>query len=243
MQLIRRSFYRGLEVFGHQVSLIGAWLTIKSSRPYHPLGDRQQAKLQRPNKAFEQRWDYVSQALGSCQARSFLDLGCAEGYYVRRAALEHGVFAIGIDKSPRRLRQANALALLENDSRCSFLDMEINSASISRLPVFDVVSCMSLLHHVIHHQGISEARALMRAISERTGKYMLFDMGGPGESSNVWAPSLSEFSGNVPANIAFFLKECGFDRVEVIGTSMGYGEPVEREFFIAEPTQNENEPS
>lgn len=70
---------------------------IAYAKPYQPLGSHATVAMARPAEAFEKRWEMVSQVLQEYHAASFCDLGCAEGYYARRAASEHGLFSIGID--------------------------------------------------------------------------------------------------------------------------------------------------
>ena len=45
---------------------------------------------------------------GVTEARSVLDVGCAEGWFLRRAAEDFGCFAIGIDGDDRRVSWARS---------------------------------------------------------------------------------------------------------------------------------------
>ena len=83
--------------------------------PYHPLDAHGPARKKRAEEAFHQRWRMISDVIKEYDAKNFCDLGCAEGYYVRRAATDHGIFAIGIDNDPKRLRCAMALSMLDGD--------------------------------------------------------------------------------------------------------------------------------
>ena len=71
--------------------------------------------------------------------------------------------------------------------------MDITSTTLQALPRFEIIACMSLLHHVVYRHGMSEAKALLREIARKTIKCM-FDMGGPGEEANKWASALSMFA-------------------------------------------------
>ena len=207
---------------------------IANARPYHPLGRHAPAGMARPDEAFVRRWQMVLAVLEDYDARSFCDLGCAEGYYVRRAA-ELGLFAIGVDSDPKRLRTANALAVLDDEWSSGFVRKAITSESVRDLPVFDAIACMSLLHHVIHREGIDEARALLTEINRKVAKCMVFDMGGPEETENAWASSLEMLQGDVDANIVAFLEEAGFTNIRMLGHTVGYNTKVQRGFFVAEP--------
>ena len=236
--LCRGLLRRASSEIGYLLCRVGSLITIKASRPYHPLGGRKKPFLARPQEAFESRWMFVSDALKKYEAKNFLDIGCAEGYYVRKAAEECGVFAIGIDQNIQRLRTSSACSFIDNDWKPGFVGMQVDARIIHAIPNFDVIACMSLMHHIIHRHGIEEAREFLIAVSKKTRKCMLFDMGGPDEKGNEWAGSLSMFSGDIVENIASFVRSCNFSHVEHVGWSTGYGGSVQRPFFIAEPPQS-----
>ena len=209
---------------------------LAETRPYHPLGDYVPARLKRPEGAFHQRWQMVSRVIQEYGASNFCDLGCAEGYYVRRAAHEHGIFAVGIDSSRKRLRSALAVSELDKNWSCAFMRMEITGQTIKAIPQFDMIACMSLLHHVIYRNGFGEGKALLREIAKKATKCMVFDMGGPDEDANVWAPSLSMLDGDVEANIANLLAECDFRNIKLLGCTTGFNSSALRPMFVAEPS-------
>ena len=208
---------------------------LAEAKSYHPLGYYASSRMKRPEEAFHQRWQIVSRVIQEYSASNLCDLGCAEGYYVRRAACEHGIFAVGIDKDSRRLRSAVALSELDQDWSCAFMQMDITSTTIRGIPQFDLIACMSLLHHVIYHNGFSEAKALLSEIAKKASKCMVFEMGGPNEDANKWASSLSMLAGDVDANIANLLSECGFRNITILGRTMGYDTSALRGIFVAEP--------
>ena len=209
---------------------------LAETKSYHPLGRYVSARLKRPEEAFHQRWHIVSRVIQEYAASNFCDLGCAEGYYVRRAACEHRIFAVGIDNDRKRLRSAVALSELDQDWSCAFIQMDITSTTIRGIPQFDMIACMSLLHHVIYRNGFSEAKALLCEIARKATKCIVFDMGGPNEDANKWASSLSMLAGDVDANIANLLAECGFRNINVLGHARGYDTSALRGIFVAEPS-------
>jgi cyclopropane fatty-acyl-phospholipid synthase-like methyltransferase len=209
---------------------------LADSKSYHPLGSYVSARMKRPEEAFHQRWQIVSRVIHEYAVSNFCDLGCAEGYYVRHAAREHGIFAVGIEKDRKRLRSAVALSELDKDWSCAFMQMKITSNTIRGIPQFDMIACMSLLHHVIHRSGISEAKALLCEVGKKVTKCMVFDMGGPNEDANGWASSLCMLQGDVDANIASLLSECGFRNIAVLGHTTGYDTSAVRGLFVAEPS-------
>ena len=209
---------------------------LADSKSYHPLGSYASARMKRPEEAFHQRWQMVSRVMQEYAVSNFCDLGCAEGYYVRHAAREHRIFAVGIDKDRKRLRSAVALSELDQDWSCAFIQMDITSTTIRGIPQFDMIACMSLLHHVIYRNGFSEAKALLCEIAKKATKCMIFDMGGPNEDGNAWASSLSMLTGDVEGHIASLLAECGFSNIRVLGHTTGYNTSALRGMFVAEPS-------
>jgi 2-polyprenyl-3-methyl-5-hydroxy-6-metoxy-1,4-benzoquinol methylase len=209
---------------------------LADSKSYHPLGSYVSARMKRSEEAFHQRWHIVSRVIHEYAVSNFCDLGCAEGYYVRQAAREHRIFAVGIDKDRKRLRSAVALSELDQDWSCAFMQMDITSTTIRGIPQFDMIACMSLLHHVIHRSGIIEAKTLLCEIAKKVTKCMIFDVGGPNENANKWASSLCMLAGDVDANIASLLSECGFRNITVLGHTTGYDTSALRGIFVAEPS-------
>jgi SAM-dependent methyltransferase len=210
---------------------------LEDARPYHPMNDTIEAGMKRPDAAFHARWQMLAAAISEYQPSNFCDLGCAEGFYVRRVAREHGIMSIGFDNSPTRLRWAMAQSELDDDWNAGFVRMDLSSESIATMPQFDAVACMSLLHHITHHAGIDEARAVLRGIAAKTRKFMAFDMGGPEETSNSWAGSLSMLAGDVDANIAALLRDSGFATVRILGHTQGYDSTAMRALFVALPAR------
>lgn len=208
---------------------------LRRGKAYHPLGSYGGAEKGRSAETFERRWEMLSTALSEYGAANFCDLGCAEGYYVRNAAREHKIFALGIDRNTTMLRRATAVSLLDADLSCAFMQLELTSKTLYMVPSFDAISCMSVLHHIIRRRGMKEAKSMLRAIASKTRKFFIFDMGSPEETENHWAKHLSALAGDVENNIAKMLTECGFRNVRVVGHSDGYNSTAQRPMFVGEP--------
>lgn len=214
-----------------------AKLILSEGQTYHPLGKYGKAAMARPDAAFYERWNLMAPLLLQSGAKNFCDLGCAEGFYVRQASQEFGIFSVGIDNDRKRLDRAIALNLLYENHQAAFIQMEISSHSLYALPPFDVVACMSLLHHVIFHQGLEQAEDLLRVLSSKVRKMLFFDMGGPDEQGNEWADSLLMLRGNVDVKITQLLLRSGFTSVRPLGKTLGYATNATRTLFTAEPTR------
>src|SRR5690606_27422742 len=108
---------------------------------------------------------------------------------------------------------------------------DLTTESLRSIPSFDMIACMSLMHHIIYRRGMEEARSMLQVIAAKTRKCMVFDMGGPAETENPWAESLSDLAGDVDANIVSLLQNTGFTNVCVVGSTVGYGTAVKRSMF------------
>lgn len=218
----------------HRTSL---HMVLRSGTPYAPNGERHTAGFQRPMEAFTTRWEKVSKAITQHGARNLLDVGCAEGYMIQKAAKEAGVFAVGLERDWSRIAVGYAQAQLGTEYNCGIVPFAANSESLSHLPKFDVVVCFSVLHHVIRHCGLDEARAFLTSLADKTGKCFLFDMCSPEETANdpQWGVVLDFLKGDVVGKTAELLSDAGFRNVQHIASTPGYVPPGMRPLFLCDP--------
>jgi SAM-dependent methyltransferase len=180
------------------------------------------------------RWQLMESAFARFDVASVLDLGCAEGYFTRRAAAKNCV-ALGVDGDIRRVTIAQSVAFYEGASGVGFLHARIDPAFVAKLPRFDLVIFLSVLHHVIGEQGMDAAHRLMQAVRSRTVKTLIFDMGQSNETQFAWARTLPAMEPDPAAWIADFLRRCGFSSVQMLGESEGYQRLHSRALFMAAP--------
>ncbi len=119
----------------------------------------------------DERWQAVSQVLRDYGVRNVLDIGCAEGWFVRRAAADNNCFAIGIEATDTAI--VGELARLHDRvQRAATVRAFMTPEAIRSLPQFDAVFCLSVLHHVIRAFGIAAAEQFLRALATRVGKVL-----------------------------------------------------------------------
>ena len=207
-------------------------ILIKSYRAYQPV--RFNGKLLWPGKRdFENRWALIRREAEECGAQSLLDIGCAEGYFVQQAARELQCFSLGIEGDVRRLTVAQNINTLDCNERTGFMHDHIDLASLSRLPKFDVVLFLSVLHHFVRPHGIDYCREVLDIIRTKTNKVMIFEMGIRTEFLD-WAKDYPNAREEPSEWICEFLRSAGFSRVDVIGSSpfgkLGIPRPIFRAF-------------
>jgi SAM-dependent methyltransferase len=207
---------------------------VKSFATYQPvvLNGRE---LKSGDRECADRWQIVEKIISSGNIHNVLDLGCAEGFFIREAASQKKCIALGVDADIRRVTVAQSIASYEGIIGAAFLLANITPEFVRRLPEFDVVLFFSVLHHVMYERGLDEAQKLMNAIRSRTRKKMVFDMGQSNETEFSWAKVLPSMDPDPTTWITQFLRDCGFSSVEVVGESEGYHRTHRRILFVATP--------
>lgn len=112
-------------------------------------------------------------ARGIGAGASYLDVACSYGWFVHRM-LGCGFGAAGVERDPLALRVGRTVyglpaARLHRADAVTFL-----AAKRRR---WDVVSCFSILHHLVRGQGAVSAAAFARLLDDATGKVLFLDTG------------------------------------------------------------------
>jgi SAM-dependent methyltransferase len=201
-----------------------------SFSPYHPVhigGTR----ISQGERSCADRWQIIESEISACNAATVLDLGCAEGYFVQKAASACGCLALGVDGDARRLSLAHASILLNKVKGAGFLYADITPELISQLPVHDVVLFQSVLHHMMYSSGIDYAREVLVRLRPKIGKLMIFDMGQSDETNNDWATKLPDMGNSPHGWIEEFLRSAGYTSVEKLGDTDSYRSATKRALF------------
>jgi hypothetical protein len=110
----------------------------------------------------------------------------------------------------------------------------LTPADILKLPCFDVVVCLSVVHHIIRAHGMEVGRDFVRALATCAAKAIVFEMGTSEEKVGSAPRHLPGMPDGQEAFVKGFLESCGLQRVRVVAESAGYsGES--RRIFSAEP--------
>ena len=208
---------------------------VSMSSPYQPLGSEKVADGGRPNDAFEARWQRMKQEIEACEAKNLLDIGCAQGWFVRNARVQCNLFALGLDRHQGSLRLGSAFRELQAEEGYGFVPGTFTSEELERLPTFDVVVCLSLVHHIIKVDGAEGGLKFLSACRKKVKKRFFFDMGGPDEVSHTWASKMGFLSGDIENNTRDYLAQAGFTNIEKIGESLAHEDDVMRPLFVCSP--------
>ena len=221
---LRRSLTRG--------ALRLAFATVASRRKaYQPveIGGRKR----KATREFDKRWEAVAHILREYRAANLVDIGSAEGWLVRKAAADLDCFALGVEGTDRLV--LGELARLHDDAeRVSTMRAMLSAEDISRLPRFDAVVCLSVVHHVIRARGLEGGRDFVRALAGRAEKVVIFEMGTSEETTGSTARYLPDMPDGQDAFVQQFLESCGLENVRQAAETQGYS-GISRRLFSAEP--------
>lgn len=189
----------------------------------------------RHDRETDNRWSAIEAVLKEHRARSVLDIGCAEGWLVRRAASDLGCFAVGIEASDRVL-PGELARLHDGVERAATIKARLTSDDIRTLPCFDAVLCLSVVHHVIRKQGLDAAEDFIRALASRAKKVVVFEMGTSEERGGLaWSGQLPEMPMGQDAFVTSILERCGLINIRRIGASDAFHKSAQRLLYTAEP--------
>ena len=206
---------------------------VKQFEPYHPISLNGEM-IAAGERQCSDRWAVLNKVLSE-GPETVLDLGCAEGYFVSRAAQEYGCFTLGVDADVRRLTLAQELNVINKNDRAGFMYADINAEFVRKLPAFDVVILLAVLHHVMYEHGLDYAREYMKCLREKTRKALVFEMGQSNERSMHWASLLPDMGADPHTWIIDFLISCGFTQVVKAGETDAYHSDLRRGVFVARP--------
>lgn len=201
-----------------------------SYQPYQPVSIRGH-QICPGERKHSDRFATIRQSIESLGATTLLDLGCAEGYFVEQAASQCRCVALGVDADVRRLSLAQASATLNRIHGAGFMYGELTPEFIGKLPAFDAIIFMSVLHHIMYEHGLEYARDYMRCLRAKVTKFLIFDMGQSNETENKWAALLPDMGSDPHAWVADFLKSTGFTGVEKLVDTDAYQGSAKRALF------------
>ncbi len=152
---------------------------------------------------------------------------------VRRCASDLNCFALGIEGTDRLL--LGEVARLHDDiERMSIMRSTLTTDDVSKLPRFDVVICLSVVHHVIRANGIEAGRRFVRGLASRAEKAIVFEMGTSEEKVGSAPGHLPEMPKGQETFVREFLASCGLQSIKVVAESHAYSGETRR-IFSAEP--------
>jgi hypothetical protein len=142
---------------------------------------------------------------------TWLDIGCNVGWFVFEFA-PHFLMS-GVDFDKEKIAFATMMAQGERVG-CGFGHMDVNVETVQRMPEYDVISVLSMLHlQLVKDRDQLKFWALFKAISDKARKCLFFEF-----PQHCYEHLL--LLQNTPENFAENVKIIGgFESVEIIGTT------------------------
>ncbi|MDD5032402.1 MAG: DUF1698 domain-containing protein [Patescibacteria group bacterium] len=210
------------------------WLLIRSYPRYQPVFYRGKLTAGSDRDCLD-RWKLIKEEIKKFKIKTVVDIGCAEGFYVLQSAKECGCLSLGVEADIRRLSMAQSQTTSEKIMPAGFLLAEVDEQFIEKMPAFDLVIFMSVMHHLMYSRGEEYCRNLLNKLRGKINKVMIFEMGQSDELENAWAAKLPDMGSDPHQWIAVFLKSAGFSEVTKIGESDSYKKDKNRAIFRAVP--------
>lgn len=140
---------------------------------------------------------------------SYIDIACNYGWFVgNMQAL--GYDACGVERDPTACRLATLVNKVEPGC---VIRSDVVRFLRDAQQKYDVVSCLSLLHHFALNRGVIDASALIRLLDELTGQVLFLDTG---QSHETWFRELLP-DWNVNFIESWLLRNTSFTRIIRLG--------------------------
>lgn len=210
-----------------------AFALIRPRRLYEPveIGGRRYTN----KREAETRWAAIADTIQAYEAKSILDVGCAEAWFLRRAAAEFGCFGIGVEAEYRRVLLGELARLHDGVERVAVMKARLTPDDIRELPQCDLVLCLSVVHHIVRQGGMGAAEDFLRALATRARKAIVFEMGTAEEIQLRWSKALPEMPGGQEEFVRNLLSASGLTNIRVIADTPSIMREATRLLFVAEP--------
>jgi cyclopropane fatty-acyl-phospholipid synthase-like methyltransferase len=206
-------------------------IIVKSVKTYQPVYLNRKIISNGLRECYE-RWNWIEIIIDKEGIKTVTDLGCAEGYFVRKS-VEKDCFTIGVDADIRRLSLATNTLTIDNLNNFGFIKMDINPENVYLIPKADMVIFLSVLHHIMYEKGEEYSLLFMKEIKKITNKVLIFEMGQSNEREFAWSNNLPIMGTEPSYWIKAFLLKAGFKRVEELCHIKSYDSEITRTTFAA----------
>ena len=191
----------------------------KRTELYQPTYNTQNFKLARPGldkRSSDDRVSLISENLPQSPG-SYLDIGSQLGYFVFKIS-EKGFLSCGVEVNPVSCTYSRSLAILNDIKNVSFLNFQLDLDTVESLPEYDVISILSVYHHMVFFLGRESADQVLKILISKCRKKFFFETGEYEEKGFYWTEKLSFMGINSSESIKNFLEKFGFSSVTKIGT-------------------------
>jgi hypothetical protein len=164
---------------------------------------------------------------------SYLDVGSQLGYFVFKMS-EKGFLSCGIEANPVSCVYASNVANLNGVKNASFLNFPLDLSTVDSLPEYDVISILSVYHHMVYFFGKDDADIVLKKLIGKCRRRFFFETGEYEEKGFYWTDGLSFMGEDSSMGITKFLEEFGFSSITKIGEHATHLTDHKRSLFMCE---------
>lgn len=169
-------------------------------------------------RSSEDRFKAIRDSIDTRLVKSYLDIGSQLGYFVfKMQEYKPGIFSTGIEMNKISFLYSQLSSFLSGLENVSFMNTKFSSSVCEVIPRYDVISFLSVFHHVVHFDGFDEADRIMKGLFEKVDKYFLFETGQYDEKGYYWSECLEFMGDDSEPWLLDYLKGLGFSDVKVVG--------------------------
>lgn len=208
---------------------------VINSRDYLYEPVKISGKMYESKRNWEDRWEIIKNELIKYNSKSVLDIGSSEGWFIRKASEELNCFTLGIDSSRSRVITGDLTRLYDNVEYTATMKGIVNIEKIKTFPKFDTIICLSVLHHIIRHEGVEEAGNLVYELSKKANNNLIFEVGTSEENKADWADAMPDYEYGQSIYYKHFFDNYGMKNIVEIGCTPSIYKDAKRIIFSCEP--------
>lgn len=166
--------------------------------------------------------------------KSYLDVGSQHGFFVFNLAKQN-IFSFGIEADYASYKYSKSLQFLCDLDNVNFIHKEVNFDYVKNLPNFDVVTFLSVFHHIVFFQGKKNAINILKELCHKTNKVFFFETGEYQEKGFYWTSSMSFLGNDTKSNMISILQSFNcFKKIIVLGSHKNHLNSHRRLLFKCE---------
>lgn len=167
-------------------------------------------KNKKVERGSRDRIEFIEQNINFSEIKNFLDIGSQLGYFIFEISKNKNIIAQGIEMNYISWAYSNSIAALYQKKNVSFMKSKLTSSLAEKLPNYDVISFLSVFHHIVHFEGFEEADKIMKNLAKKC-KYFIFETGQFNEKNQYWTEKLNFMGDNSKEWLKKYLTDLGYE--------------------------------
>lgn len=177
------------------------------------------------------RWKKIKQKIFKDKIKNILDLGSAEGIFLKQAS-KLKIFSLGVEADERRFFLSNEIDKNNIYREYSVMLNEISLQSIKSFPKFETILYLSVHHHILANLGEKKAKLILKEIFNKCEKSIFFETAMKSENTKNWNKNYQKNLKNMTeSKIIDFFTQLGAKKIEILGYTQSYNSGFKRPLF------------